>query len=361
MRIVAAETVPLRIPFTDGSAGVGLMPSQWTHLDVVLLCLRAEDGTLGWGEGFAYGCRTATLAALRDMVLPLVLELEIGDIAEFNVALQKRLHLQGRYGITMFAISAVDIALWDIASKQAGVPLADYLGGARRARLPAYASLVRYGEVDLVHDYVAKAVEEGYATVKLHEIALPAIEAGRLASGESTRLVTDVNCNWSRDEAERLLPEMRRMDLFWVEEPVFPPDNASLLADLQSRHGVPIASGENLSTAVAFVRCLPQIAYSQPSVTKLGGISEFLAVCELAKDHGKTLMPHAPYFGPGYWATLQLMAARPCCELLEFLFIEPEAWLDPSIPLPQAGMVTVPEGPGLGFTPDPALLQRFAA
>ena len=361
MRIVGAEIFPLRIPFTDGSAGVGLMPSRWTHLDVVLLCLRADDGTFGWGEGFAYGCRTATIAALNDMVLSLVQGQEIGDIAEFNIALQKRLHLQGRYGITMFAISAVDIALWDIASKQAGVSLADLVGGTGRARVPAYASLVRYGEPNLVRDYVAKAVEEGYGTVKLHEIALPAIEAGHLAISNSTRLVTDVNCNWSRDEAENLLPEMRRMGLFWVEEPVFPPDNVDLLADLQARHGVAIASGENLCTAAEFARSLPKIAFSQPSVTKLGGISEFLAVCDLAKRHAKTVMPHAPYFGPGYWATVQLMAARPCCELLEFLYIEPEAWLDPSIPLPQAGMVTVPEGPGLGFNPDPALLQRFAA
>ena len=106
---------------------------------------------------------------------------------------------------------------------------------------------------------------------------------------------------------------------------------------------------------------MPEIAFVKPSVIKVGGVSEFLAVCDLAEDHGKAVMPHAPYFGPGYWATVQLMAARPVAELFEFLYIEPEAWLDPRIPLPKDGEVAVPEFPGLGFEPNPAVLERYAA
>ena len=104
---------------------------------------------------------------------------------------------------------------------------------------------------------------------------------------------------------------------------------------LQRRYGIAIASGENACTEVEFARTVPKIAFVQPSVTKVGGVSEFLAVCDLAEGHGKAVMPHAPYFGPGYWATVQLMAARPVAELFEFLYIEPEAWLDPRIPLPK--------------------------
>ena len=336
------------------------MPTKWIHLDIALLRLETTDGLVGWGDGFAYACRTATVAAIRDMVLPLVVGQEIDDIAAFNRSLQQRLHLQGRYGITMFAISAVDIALWDIAAKQKSVSLAELLGGRRRTELPAYASLVRYGDSSAVSAFAEKAVGEGYETVKLHEIELEAIEAGRDGVGQQTRLVTDVNCNWSIDQAEELMPHMKRLGLYWVEEPVFPPDDARRLGDIERRHGVPIASGENACTAVEFARTVPEIAFVQPSVTKVGGVTEFLAICDLAEAHGKSVMPHAPYFGPGYWATAQLMARRPVAELFEFLYIDPEAWLDPQIPLPKSGILTVPDRPGLGFEPDPEILKRYA-
>jgi L-alanine-DL-glutamate epimerase-like enolase superfamily enzyme len=359
MKIKSAEVIPLRIPFEDGSAGTGLMPTKWTDLDIALVRIETEDGIVGWGDGFAYACRRATVAAIEDLVFPQVVGREIADIVAFNRELQQRLHLHGRYGITMFAISAIDIALWDAASKKAGAPLAELLGGRQRDTLPAYASLMRYGTPDLVKKFTAKAVGEGYRTVKLHEIALDCIEAGRQAAGPAINLVTDVNCNWSYQQAADLMPHMARLGLYWVEEPVFPPDDANVLAAIEEKYGVAIASGENACTHVEFARTIPKIRYTQPSVIKVGGISEFMAVCYLAATAGRTLMPHAPYFGPGYWATLQLMAAQPHCELFEYLYIEPEAWLDPSIPLPKAGEVRVPERPGLGFEPDEAVIAKY--
>ena len=155
------------------------------------------------------------------------------------------------------------------------------------------------------------------------------------------------------------MPQMREMALFWVEEPLFPPDNEAQLASLQQRHGVAIASGENACTSVEFARLAQAIDYLQPSVTKVGGVSEFLNVCELAANAGKHVMPHSPYFGPGYHATLQLMAAQPVCQLFEHLFIDVENHLDPTIPLPGAGSIAIPQDPGLGFNPDPQLLARY--
>ncbi|UUX50139.1 mandelate racemase/muconate lactonizing enzyme family protein [Nisaea acidiphila] len=359
MKIKSVDVIPLRIPFEDGSPGVGLMPTKWTMLDFVLVRLETENGLVGWGDGFAYSCRRATVAAIEDMVAPLLVGRDVSDIGALNLELQQRLHLHGRYGITVFAISAVDIALWDLKAKSEGVPLAALLADSPRTTLPAYASLVRYGEPDLVRSFTSKVVSEGYRTVKLHEIALDAIEAGREGAGAATKMSTDVNCNWSMDQAREILPEMKRLDLYWVEEPVFPPDDAATLGALQRDFGVPIASGENACTAVEFARTAPAIRYIQPSVTKVGGISEFLKVCDLAERHGSAVMPHAPYFGPGYWATLHLMAARRNCEQFEHLYIEPAAYLDPSIPLPEKGTVAVPDRPGIGFEPDPAVLDRF--
>ena len=360
MKIKSVDVIELQIPFEDGSAGVGLMPNKWTKLDMVLVRVETVDGTIGWGDGFAYVCRTATAAAIRDMVAPLVIDREINDIAAFNLELQQRLHLHGRYGITMFAISAIDVALWDIASKQAGVSLADLIGGAARRSLPAYASLVRYTDPELVKSFTAKAVSEGYGTVKLHEVALDAIEGGREGAGANIKLVTDVNCNWTLDEAHQMMPEMKRLGLYWVEEPVFPPDDADTLGELQRQYNVSIASGENACTAVEFARTAPHIKFVQPSVIKVGGVSEFLAVCDVAASCGAVVMPHAPYFGPGYWASIQLMAARDVCEQFEHLYIEPEAYLDIEVPLPVNGSISVPDRVGIGFEPNPELLEKYA-
>ncbi|ANK82908.1 MAG: hypothetical protein TEF_20455 [Rhizobiales bacterium NRL2] len=359
MKIRDAEIIPLKIPFTDGSAGTGLMPQQWTHLDVALLKLTTEDGVTGWGDGFAYHCAGATIAALRDMVLPLVVGAEIDDIPAFNRILQRRLHLHGRYGITIFAISAVDIALWDIAAKEKGVSLATLLGGRVRGTIPAYASLVRYGDAGQVREYTRETVGRGYETVKLHEIALPCIEAGVDAAGPDVKVTTDVNCNWTLEEARALMPEMRRLGLYWVEEPVFPPDDAETLGALQLAFGVSIASGENACTLVEFRRTLPKIDYVQPSVIKVGGVTEMAAICDAAAALGKTVMPHSPYFGPGYWATAQVMAAKPSAGLFEHFWIKPEAYPDPSIPLPEQGMISVPDRPGISFEPDPEVLESY--
>ncbi|MGH6816499.1 MAG: mandelate racemase/muconate lactonizing enzyme family protein [Hyphomicrobiaceae bacterium] len=353
------DAIPLRIPFADGSAAVGLMPQKWTHLDICLVRVETTDGIVGWGEAFAYACLSATTAAVRDMVAPLVVGRAVDDIPVLNRELQQKLHIQGRSGITVFAISGIDIALWDIAAKARGISLSEHLGGRRRETVPAYASLVRYGDPNLVRRFAEQAVADGYRDVKLHEITLPAIEAGRAAAGPQVRLTTDINCNWSLAEAERMLPEMKRLDLYWVEEPVFPPDDATVLAGLIERFGVAVASGENACTAAEFARTMPAVTYPQPSVTKVGGVSEFLKVCDLAQRAGKTPMPHSPYFGPGYWATLQLAAARPECGLFEYLLVEPEAWLSPGIPRPKDGQVAIPNAPGLGFQPDESVIRTY--
>jgi len=358
MKIVKAEVIPLHIPFSDGGSGQGLMPTAWNALHMALLRLETEDGIVGWGEGFCYFHRDTVATAIREMIVPLIVGETVEDIPAFMRSVQKRLHLFGRYGVTMFAISALDIALWDLAAKRRNLPLAEIIGGIKRDSFPVYASLVRYGDAKLVEKFARKAVDEGYAAVKLHEITLETIAAGRRGAGNAL-LSTDVNCNWSMQEAEDLLPRLKELDLYWVEEPVFPPDDATILADLQTRFGISIASGENACTAVEFARIAPAIRFPQPSVTKVGGITEFLDCCRVVEQAGSVVMPHCPYFGPGYWATAHLMAAKPETEMFEFLYIEPDAWLDPDIPLAKHGMISLPDRPGLGFTPDPDLLERF--
>jgi L-alanine-DL-glutamate epimerase-like enolase superfamily enzyme len=251
------------------------------------------------------------------------------------------------------------MALWDIAAKRSGVPLATLLGGRRRGSVPAYASLVRYGGVREVRDVATKAIAEGYRDVKLHEIAYEPIAAARDAVGQGVRLTTDVNCNWSLAEAEEMLPKMRALDLYWVEEPIFPPEDFETLASLEDRFGVALAAGENACTAFQFRGLIPAVTFVQPSVTKIGGITEFMKVVDAARLVGKAVMPHCPYFGPGWWTTLQLAAHAPEIGMIEYLYIESAGEIGRDIPLPRKGQIPIPDTPGLGFEPDLEAIERF--
>jgi len=361
VKIVAVEPIALSVPFDDGGAGTGLMPQRWQALDIVLVRVRTDDGLTGWGEAFGYFCRRAVAAQVADLVAPALVGRDVSDPAALNDELQRRFALFGRYGVTIFALSGVDIALWDLKAKAEGVDLATLLAGRRvREEVDAYASLVRYGDAGLVGRFAERAVAEGYATIKLHETTMPEIRAARAAIGRVVGLTVDVNCAWTEAHATGVLPELRELDAMWLEEPVFPPEDWDALARLGT-HGVAIAAGENACTAVEFGRLIPAVAYPQPSVTKVGGVTEFLRVAEIAKAQGRTLMPHSPYFGPGYYATLQLAAALEHVGLFEHLYVDPQDWAGGEPLRPERGRIAIPARPGIGFEPDVSVLERWAA
>jgi L-alanine-DL-glutamate epimerase-like enolase superfamily enzyme len=103
------------------------------------------------------------------MVAPLCVGREVADVPSFMTDLQRKLHAMGRHGPVSFALAGIDIALWDLVGKAQGVPLHRLLGGASRERIPTYASLLRYGNPDLVARFTQEAVGRGYTALKLHE------------------------------------------------------------------------------------------------------------------------------------------------------------------------------------------------
>ena len=359
MKITNLETVLVSIPFEDGGEGTGIMPTKWDRLEIALVKIETDSGLTGWGEGFGYSCSEATAAIIKRNIAPLLVGREISSPPEMCADIQRRMVLQGRYGISTFALSGVDIALWDLAAKAQGVGIAALLGGRTREDVGAYASLVRYGN-DQAARYSEKAAAAGYSCIKLHEITLSPIRLCRTAMGDDVKMVVDVNCNWSEEFTREAIPELLELDTFWLEEPVFPPEDFSLLADLR-KTGMPIAAGENACTSHQFALMLRDDAvdYAQPSITKVGGISEYLKIAEMCGKRGTTLMPHSPYFGPGYLASLQMAARGSENELFEYLYVEPEAWLYADMPLPHRGRVAVPDGPGLGIEPDPAVIEKY--
>lgn len=357
--IRTVETILLSIPFTDGGAGEGLTPSRWNALDIVLIRIETSEGRVGWGEAFGYFCAEAVKAMMDRSIAPLLIGRPTFDPAALGEELQRRMALFGRYGITMFALSGVDIALWDLKAKAAGQSLGDLLAVAPRDSIPAYASLVRYGDADVAAAFTERAFSEGYGHIKLHEVTRPEIAACDAARGTSA-LMVDVNCSWSMSEARAMARWLGEIGCFWLEEPIFPPEDFSGLADLAGQ-GLALSAGENLCTHWQFDQMISSaaVSYPQPSVTKVGGVSEFLKIAALAEKAGLTLMPHSPYFGPGYLATLQLCSILSGDVIFEHLYIWPEAELYPDMPLPVSGHITRPKGPGLGIEPDPAVIAQY--
>ncbi len=359
--IVSAEVIELNIPFEDPGKGEGLFEGAWTSHDFVLLRAETDDGLIGWGEGFSYFCRATVATLMRQSIAPALIGRDPADIDVILGELRQKLHIIGRYGITMFAISATDIALNDLNAKIAGVSLAEHLGGRQREDAPAYASLVRYADTRLVGELSAKAAAEGFGMIKLHEIELPHIEAARKAIGPDVALTDDVNCNWTEAQTNDWAGTLRDIDLLWLEEPVFPPEDFAALARLRQSTGLAIATGENLCTAHQFGEMIAAggADYVQPSVTKIGGLAETIETRRLAAAAGLKIAHHAPYFGPGALATLHYLGAAEGEEYFEYLYVDREASLYGDALTPANGRITIPSGPGLGHEPDTDVIEKF--
>jgi L-alanine-DL-glutamate epimerase-like enolase superfamily enzyme len=363
VKITSIDSISVKMPFTFG-ARPGGFAGRWSTNNILLVKVETDAGITGWGEAFCYNCTDAVKGAIHSMVAPLAVGRDARDIARLSRDLQRELHLFGRYGITIFALSGLDIALWDIAGKAAGLPLHRLLGGAGQTTLPAYASLLKYKDPERVAARTKLAIQQGYRHIKLHETEEPEVRAAREAAGHDIKIMVDTNCPWTPEEARHMTLKLRPYDLHWLEEPIFPPEDFQALARLRTETGVAMAAGENNCTSFQFrdMFAAGAVDYAQPSVTKVGGVTEFLKVAALADAAGVTVMPHSPYFGPGFLATLQLAAARSQPGgMIERYHMDLEASLYGRLIEPVDGSFAVPQGPGLGCDPDPDVLKTYGA
>lgn len=358
LAIARVSTHHAAIPYVYDGPRHAVGGQDWHTLDMLLVRIETEGGLVGWGEAFGHGAIPATKAALDTLVAPWLIGRDASRIGGIAEELAQAMHLFGRNGPLIYAAAGVDIALWDMAGKWAGLPLHELIGGVRRHSVPVYASLLRYADPVRTGRNAAAAQHEGYCAIKLHEIDTACVLAARDAIGPDARLMDDVNCPWTVSEALEHARALAPAALHWLEEPIWPPEDAAGLARIRAA-GIAIAAGENVGSLGGFDALFTAgaIDVAQPSVAKIG-LTETLRVLALSAARGVRVVPHCAYFGSGYLASLHLAAtlAEPPLERL-FVALEAspfETWLDAP-----GGMATLPTGPGLGCDPDLTVLERY--
>jgi len=365
MIIAGIETFPLRIPFRPGTASAASAsgPKDLAAVDSLLVKVTTDQGLEGWGEAFGFVAVPVTRRAIDELIAPLCIGQDATLIVPLIRGVQEKLHVFGRGGPLTHALSAVDIALWDIAGKAAGAPLHRLLGGGG-ADLACYASLDAYADPALVRAGVRQALDAGFRSIKLHEKELPAVRAAREEAGPDVALMLDVNCAWTINQARATAGELSDIRLKWLEEPLWPPENYQGLARLRRTCGIPIAAGENVPTLMDFDRLMAAgaVDFVQPSPAKMGGVTELCKVFPVAAVRNVAVMPHTFYDGPGLLAAIHATAALGTAEaMIEWRYFDLEAQIYQGALTPQNGRIPVPQGPGLGIDPDPDVIHAYPA
>jgi L-alanine-DL-glutamate epimerase-like enolase superfamily enzyme len=358
--ITAVDTIGLRIPFDIWAPPPMTHGVPRTHIESLYVRVTTDRGIVGWGESFGTA-RPMVIAAFDHWIKRLVVGQSATDTG--LIARIERMHLSlGRAGPMMNALSGLDIALWDIRGKLEGVPVVALLGGAKRTRIECYASLMQYyGNPEYLKRNTARALEQGYRWIKLHERTPEAVAIARDVTGPDVPLMVDTNCAWTATEAEAAVAAMAPMKPYWVEEPVYPPEDFELLSKLRKATGVPLGMGENATSLNDFRTMVSTGAadYVQPSIVKIGGITAMAKVAAQVEEAGATCVPNAFYIGPGYLAVLHCMAAKEKEAPLERMFANlgatPFAKTAPVL----NGSIEIPRAPGLGADPEDDLIAQF--
>ncbi|MGE3908482.1 MAG: mandelate racemase/muconate lactonizing enzyme family protein [Chloroflexota bacterium] len=359
MKITDVRALPLAIPTGASDRHSPWWARQGKQLIVQVL---TDEGLVGLGEAFPYGNQAAVCRVILDNLKPLLLGQDPTRIEYLADLMQRSTGGFARRGLGMYAISGVEIALWDLLGKARGVPLYELLGGLTRPRLKAYASLLRYNTPPEVAEACRSRLAQGFSALKLHQIDVASVQAAREAVGLDVDIMLDTNCPWTPAEAAIMARALEPFSLAWLEEPIWPPEEYDGLARLRRQASMPIALGENEATAYGFREIIAKGAADilQPSVIKVGGVGELRRIAALAAAASLPVVPHSFYFGPGLAATLHVAATFTGAALVEYPSYDLEIPLLAEPITPGGGAVSPPIGPGLGVALNEEALRRYS-
>jgi L-alanine-DL-glutamate epimerase-like enolase superfamily enzyme len=363
--VPAGEDVPSWLRFPAASHRV--LPRQGQFATIVKIT--TESGLVGIGECYGLPSPEVTATVVTRILAPLIL----GQDALASTRLWETMY-QGQAagghtrGFYLEAIAGIDLALWDIRGKTAGVPVHRLMGGPIRERIPCYASPVPLRETpDESADHARSYVDAGFRALKVKIGRGPRTDRAHLvavrdAVGDDVDILTDANCAYSLDVATDVGRALRDTGVRWFEEPLHITDLDDL-AELRRRTGLSIVTGETSFTRFDLRDYLQRHAVDvyMPNVARSGGFTESLRIAALASAFGVDIAPHGVGSGVSLAAALQLCAAVPNLRTYEYNrlpnALREQLLIDP--PRFDNGELVVPTGPGLGVELDADVVDRF--
>lgn len=365
MEITEVESIPVAIPL---ETPVSFATRTIEYRDHAITTVRTRDGTEG--VGFSLGYEAAHLIAdvVEELLAPIVMGQDPRDTTRLWRDLFDGTVQVGRRGLVLRAISSLDIALWDLAAKAAGVPLYKYLGAARDA-VPAYASGGYYRDEkghETLREEIRRYVTAGHETVKMKVGRLPVheeverVRAVRDEIGDERTLLLDANGAWT--DAPEALANCRafaQFDPYFIEEPAMP-DNIDLLATINDEIDYEVATGELEATRYGFRTLVRADAAGvlQPDATVVGGITEWKRVAAMAASRD---IPIAPHYNWNLHTSLLCTIEN--ATWVEYFYRDQDVKVFDDIVIdpvtPENGMVRPPATPGHGIDLDPEAIEQF--
>ena len=386
MLISKVETFILRVPL--GSRTFRSSQARFPERNSLLVRVTTSDGIVGWGEGGQYGPPGPVAACIDQVLAPLIVERPFSEPVRLWEKLYAHSRDFGQKGTYIEALSALDIAHWDIWGKALGQPIHALLGGAFRDRIHAYATGCYYPEeidagsaaLDALTAEAEGHIRSGFSTLKM-KIGLLSIAADgarvaavREAIGPNVTLLVDANHAYNAAGAIRMGRELERWNVGWFEEPVVPEDRTGYRR-VREALSVAVAGGECEFTRFGFRDLFEGqcVDIAQPDLCVCGGYSEWLKIQALASSHGVLTIPHVWGSGVALATALHALAVvpptphtdnpvpiqnEPVVEydrqpnpLRDELLVETVALED--------GCLAVPGGHGLGITVNEEVVSRY--
>ena len=332
-----------------------------------------NDGLVGLGN--AALAPQVTKQVIDLYLKPLLVGQDPWDIERLWQHMYRKTMAFGRKGIGMVAISAVDIALWDLLGKSAQQPVYRLLGGRTKTRIPVYASRLYSVELSELEREAKSYKDEGYQAMKLRfgwgpadgargiERNLELVRTVRDSVGDGIDIMADAYMGWTLDYAKRMLPLLEPFGLRWLEEPVIPDDIRGYV-ELKSYGRIPLAGGEHEFTLYGFRDLLEARAldYIQFDTNRVGGITQARKIAALAEAHSVPVIPHAGQMHNYHIVMASLNS--PMAEYFPAVDVEVGNelfwYIFQGEPKAKHGSIDLDDNaPGLGLTIDEVALDRF--
>lgn len=356
-----------------------------TTFDMTLVEVTTQDGMKGYGEAKASvgssGNCASLVACIQHELKPLLIGQDArhisrlwetmynGSRAHYALSRGRAFPVLGRRGLTVAAISGVDMALWDLLGKKHGVPVLELLGGACTDHMPVYASGGWADEAN-IGPQLSSYVSKGFKAVKMRVgvmdqdvmTSVKRVRAAREYLEPDIKVMVDAHGTYSVPEAKRFCSNLEDAGLYWFEEPINS-DNKTGTAQVRAQTSIPIAAGESEFTRfdIRDLIDLQAIDVVQPDAAIIGGITESQRVAHLAESYQIEMAPHLWGSAFSFMAGLHVAFSSPAATILEYsLGANPmlhELVEEPIIPVD--GMLPAPDRPGLGVTPRPSFVKQY--